>query len=135
MILVAALLGAALTPGVFSVTPPAAAAAQADPKGCGYGTGGPDAATICWFDFAGHDQATASSSAGQNRAVTLPGGYTMTFNLLVTLSASSSTDVRAVPAYAPSLIGNSAYVGIPGTPVLRAVKQEVQLRLCCGTSS
>lgn len=72
VILVAALLGAALTPGVFSVTPPAAAAAQADPKGCGYGTGGPDAATICWFDFAGYDQATASSSAGQNRAVTLP---------------------------------------------------------------
>lgn len=124
VILVAAMLGAVITPSIFSAAPPAAAAAQADPKGCGYGTGGPDAATICWFDFAGYDQATAASTAGQNRTVSLPGGYTMTFNLFVTLSASSSTDVRAVPAYAPSLIGNSAYVGIPGTPVLRAAGSQ-----------
>ncbi|WP_420367201.1 DUF7507 domain-containing protein [Curtobacterium sp. L1-20] len=102
-------------------TQESAQAAPVGAQGCGYGTGGPNANTICWFDFGGYNQAQATSAAGQDRQVTLPGGYTMTFTLHATLSAQTqNTNASAVPAWAPSLIGNSAYVGIPGSPALHA---------------
>ncbi|WP_307038726.1 DUF7507 domain-containing protein [Agromyces ramosus] len=59
-------------------------AAAADPVGCSYGTPGPSANSICWLDLTAFNQAVAGSSAGQNMAISLRGGYTATFNFHVT---------------------------------------------------
>jgi len=101
---------------------PARALAQATPQGCGYGTGGPKATTLCWIDMSGYVDATARSVGGQAMTVTLPGGYTISFT--VTSRGNPAGTQRAVgPTVLPnngtaSYLGNFAYVGTPGKPAL-----------------
>ena len=94
--------------------------AQGSPVGCGYGTGGPFAANICWFNMAGYNDA-AARSGGQLMTVTLPGGYQVRF--LITSSPAGApqhpiVDPRAVPIETRFAFGVAGYVGIPGLPVL-----------------
>ena len=99
--------------GAVGLASPAAA------QGCGYGAGGPNAAVNCWLDFSSYNDALARSADGQNFNVTLPGGYTVDFNLITrTTAGSPNVTASALPAWAPSLLGNSVYVGTPGRPAL-----------------
>ncbi|MCU1482716.1 MAG: hypothetical protein JWQ19_3502 [Subtercola sp.] len=98
--------------------PTAASAAEpaTGPVGCGYGSGGPYADTLCWIDMASYNDATARSTAGQPFSITLPGGYTTTF----TAHTSGTNPVRAsgFPTWGGAAIGNSIYLGTPGQPAL-----------------
>jgi uncharacterized repeat protein (TIGR01451 family) len=100
---------------------PSRASAQGPAVGCGYGTGGPYAPNLCWFDMSAYNDTTARSAAGQQMSVTLPGGYVVSFTL--TSRAVSGTNWRAVAARSAPLeprfaFGTAGYVGIPGKPVL-----------------
>src|SRR5690242_14976323 len=50
-------------------------------EGCGYGTGGPYAANLCWFDMGSYNDAKARSPEGQQMSITLPGDYVAKFTL------------------------------------------------------
>jgi hypothetical protein len=97
------------------------AAQAADPSGCGYGTGGPNSGTLCWLDMSGYDDATARSAAGQSMSISLPGGYTATFVVTsrpVSGTSYAGVEHRAAPLETRFAYGQTAYVGVPGQPIL-----------------
>ena len=73
--------------------------------------------TYCWLNMANYNDATARSASGQNMSFTLPDGSTLTFNARVTGTNPAYDDVPA-PSWSGSAVGNSAFIGIPGRPVL-----------------
>jgi uncharacterized repeat protein (TIGR01451 family) len=73
--------------------------------------------TYCWLNMANYDDATARSAAGQNLTFTLPDGSVLRFNARVTGTNPAYNDVIA-PSWSGSAVGNSAFIGIPGRPVL-----------------
>jgi uncharacterized repeat protein (TIGR01451 family) len=112
---------AALAVGVFMgamvLTVPAGGAA-AELTSCGFaGAGsGTYATTLCWLDLAGYSAASATSPGGQAMTLSLPGGYTISFNLHVT---GGSVRPNAFPTYSGAYLGNSGnYTGVRGRPAL-----------------
>lgn len=102
----------------LSVASPASAATSAS---CGVGSGGADADKICWFDFSGYDDTLARSAAGQDVTVTAPNGDTISFNLTTVPSAGAPIAAPAsTPTFSGANVGTASYVGIPGSPALRA---------------
>jgi hypothetical protein len=101
--------------GVLLGTP---ASAQLD--GCGYGSGGDLASTICWIDMTGFDQATAMTPAGQPMTIELTPDYTMSFTFKVDPGANGYRVLQATafPTYSKAPIGNTTYTGTPGKPAL-----------------
>jgi len=104
---------------VITVASPAplASAAPGDGTGCGYGTGGPFADTLCWIDMSGYNDATARSVDGQLLSATLPGGYTVEF----TVRTSGTRGI--VPSVFPTwdfgaAVGKYIYLSTPGQPAL-----------------
>lgn len=99
-----------------------APAAQGPAVGCGYGTGGPFASNLCWFDMSGYGDALARSPAGQQMSVTLPGGYTVSFMLtsrpVPGAALHPGVEARAVPLEPRFAFGSAGYVGVPGRPSL-----------------
>lgn len=73
--------------------------------------------TYCWLNLANYNDATARSASGQNLSFTLPDGSTLTFNARVTGTGTAYNAVTA-PSWSGSAVGNSAFIGIPGRPVL-----------------
>lgn len=73
--------------------------------------------TYCWLNLANYNDTTARSTAGQNLSFTLPDGSTLTFNARVTGTNPAYNAVTA-PSWSGSAVGNSAFIGIPGRPVL-----------------
>ena len=71
--------------------------------------------SYCWLDFSGFNATTANANAGQNFSFTLGDGSTLTLNLRAT---TKNLNAVAAPSWSGSAVGNSAYIGIPGTPVL-----------------
>ncbi|MFG3339347.1 CshA/CshB family fibrillar adhesin-related protein [Glycomyces sp. NPDC048151] len=94
--------------------------AAAQTTGCGYGSGGDYANTICWIDMTGFDQATAMSDAGQPMEIELTPDYTMSFTFKVEPGANGYRTLKATafPTYAKAPIGNTVYTGTPGKPAL-----------------
>jgi uncharacterized repeat protein (TIGR01451 family) len=74
--------------------------------------------TYCWLDFSSYVDATARSNAGQNFSITLTDGAILTFNLKATSTASTAVTAVASPSWSGAAVGNSAFLGIPGKPVL-----------------
>jgi uncharacterized repeat protein (TIGR01451 family) len=74
--------------------------------------------TYCWLDFSSYVDATARSTAGQNFSITLTDGAVLTFNLKATSTASTAVTAVASPSWSGAAVGNSAFLGIPGKPVL-----------------
>ncbi|MFT4026685.1 MAG: CshA/CshB family fibrillar adhesin-related protein [Novosphingobium sp.] len=72
--------------------------------------------TYCWLDFTGYNDTTARSGTGQSFSYTLSDGTTLTFNLKVTTSAALSP--VAAPSWSGAAVGNTAFLGISGRPVL-----------------
>ena len=99
-------------------TPATSAAALAAPAGCSFaevGTG-TYASTLCWLDLSAYHPALASKPAGQPMTVTLPGGYTIRFNLHVSGGPVAAT---SFPTYNGAFLGNHGhYTGVSGRPAL-----------------
>jgi uncharacterized repeat protein (TIGR01451 family) len=75
--------------------------------------------TFCWLDFAGYNDTTARSNGGQNFSFTLNDGSMLSLNLRAVRSGSGAAlDAVAAPSWTGAAFGNSAFVGIAGTPVL-----------------
>lgn len=72
--------------------------------------------TYCWIDLSTYNDTTARSSSGQNMSLTLQDGTVMSFNLKV--SSTSALNSVAAPSWSGAAIGNTAFLGIAGEPVL-----------------
>lgn len=72
--------------------------------------------TYCWIDLSSYNDATARSGSGQNMSLTLQDGTVMSFNLKVTSAAALNT--LPAPSWSGAAIGNTAFLGITGEPVL-----------------
>lgn len=74
--------------------------------------------TYCWLDFSAYSDIRARSGAGQNFAFNLNDGSILSFNLRVTpTNQTAFSDVDA-PSWTDTAVGNTAFLGIPGRPVL-----------------
>ncbi|MFN3619164.1 MAG: CshA/CshB family fibrillar adhesin-related protein [Sphingorhabdus sp.] len=74
--------------------------------------------TYCWLDFSTYNDATARSGAGQNFSFNLNDGSVLSFNLRVTPTNQTAFGAIAAPSWTGAAVGNSAFIGIPGRPVL-----------------
>lgn len=74
--------------------------------------------TYCWLDFRAYNDATARSGAGQNFSFNLNDGSVLSFNLRVTPTNQTAFGAIAAPSWTGAAVGNSAFIGIPGRPVL-----------------
>ena len=97
-----------------------ALAQPARATGCNFataqGTTGPSTwQTYCWLDFTAYNDTTARSVSGQNFSVSLSDGTTLTFNLKVSGAIMAGA---ASPAWYGAAVGNTAFLGIGGKPIL-----------------
>lgn len=90
-------------------------AANCDAAASGGPTGPADWQTYCWFDLSTFDDTQARSGTGQNLSFVLPDGSMMAFNLKITGPALVS---HASPSWSGSAVGNTAFLGMAGKPVL-----------------
>jgi len=72
--------------------------------------------TYCWIDFSTYNDTTARSGSGQNMSLTLQDGTIVSFNLKVT--SGSALAATGAPSWSGAAIGNTAFLGITGSPVL-----------------
>ena len=80
------------------------------------GTTGPsDWQSYCWVDFSTYNDATATSSGGQNFSLALQDGTVMSFNLK---NVGVALTPVASPSWSGAAIGNTAMLGIAGAPIL-----------------
>jgi uncharacterized repeat protein (TIGR01451 family) len=74
--------------------------------------------TYCWLDFSTYNDATARSALGQNFVFALSDGSVLSFNLKATSTAATAALAKTAPSWTGSAVGNSAFLGIPGSPIL-----------------
>jgi len=74
--------------------------------------------TYCWLDFSTYSDAAARSGSGQNFSFTLSDGSVLSFNLRSTSTAATAATATAAPSWTGAAVGNSAFLGIPGRPIL-----------------
>jgi uncharacterized repeat protein (TIGR01451 family) len=74
--------------------------------------------TYCWLDFSTYVDATARSASGQNFSFNLSDGAILSFNLKATSTAATAASAIAAPSWTGAAVGNSAFLGIPGSPIL-----------------
>lgn len=80
------------------------------------GTTGPaDYHTYCWIDFSSYNDTTARTTNGQSFSLTLQDGTIMSFRVRTTGAALTSV---ASPSWSGGAVGNSAFIGIAGEPIL-----------------
>lgn len=78
-------------------------------------TGPADWQTYCWLDLGSYNDTSARSTNGQAFSYTLPDGTVMSFRLKVSGSAATSA---AAPSWTGAAVGNTAFLGIAGRPIL-----------------
>jgi len=96
----------------------APAYAQSCSAATSQGTAPPGWQTYCWLDFTTYNDATARSVSGQNFSFTLSDGSVLSFNLRATSTAATAAVSTAAPSWTGAAVGNSAFLGIPGRPIL-----------------
>ena len=75
--------------------------------------------TYCWLNLANYSDSAARTTAGQNLSFTLPDGSVLSFNMRVTGGGSGTAyNAVAAPSWSGAAVGNTAFIGIPGRPVL-----------------
>jgi uncharacterized repeat protein (TIGR01451 family) len=74
--------------------------------------------TYCWLDFSTYNDTTARSAAGQNFSFSLSDGSTLNFNLRVTTTTATAFNSVVAPSWSGAAVGNTAFLGIPGRPIL-----------------
>jgi Sortase domain len=92
-------------------------------NGCSFATPGTGtyANTLCWLDLSAYDPTQAASPGGQPFTVTLPGGYSITFDLHV---SGDPVKPAAFPTYPGAFLGNRGfYTGVGGKPALYQTRQ------------
>ena len=70
--------------------------------------------SYCWLNLSNYNDATARSAGGQAFSFTLADGASLQF----TLKSTGGMIAIASPSWTGSAVGNSAFIGIPGLPVL-----------------
>jgi uncharacterized repeat protein (TIGR01451 family) len=99
-----------------------AVATPASAQSCGsattQGTAPSGWQTYCWLDFSTYNDTTARSASGQNFTFTLTDGSQLSFNLKAVSTAATAASSIAAPSWTGAAVGNSAFIGIPGRPVL-----------------
>jgi hypothetical protein len=107
------------------------AAAPATAQSCGaaasQGTAPAGWQTYCWLDFATYNDTTARSAGGQDFSYTLTDGSVLSFNLRVTLGSGSAFNAVVAPSWTGAAVGNTAFLGIPGRPVLYSTAPGTRL--------
>ncbi len=83
----------------------------------GQGTASNAFNNLCWFDFTTYDDTIARSPSGQTISYSPFDGSTITFTIKVTGSALAAA---TSPPSGATAIGNSAFMGIAGKPLLVA---------------
>jgi uncharacterized repeat protein (TIGR01451 family) len=82
------------------------------------GTAPADYQDYCWLDFSGYSDAQAENG-GQPYSFTLPDGSLLTLTLKVSTNKTKpALTAHSVPSWSGSAIGHSAFIGVPGNPVL-----------------
>jgi hypothetical protein len=74
--------------------------------------------TYCWLDFSTYVSATARSAVGQDFLYTLTDGSILTFNVKATAGTAPAINAIVAPSWTGAAVGNTAFLGIPGKPVL-----------------
>lgn len=82
------------------------------------GTAPPEWQTYCWLDFAGYNDVIAKSPAGQPFSFTLTDGSIMTLTVRATSANATAFRAVAAPSWTGAAVGNSAFIGIPGSPII-----------------
>jgi hypothetical protein len=116
---VTAVLSSAIGADLVTGVGVASAAPTTTTASCGYGSGGPEAGTLCWLDMSNYSESAAEAAGGQQMSVTLPGGDIVSFtvtNTPVGTRGFSAVYAHAFPTYSGAYIGNRAYTGTPGKP-------------------
>lgn len=80
--------------------------------------------TYCWLSLANYNDTTARSAAGQNLSFTLPDGSTLSFNARVT-GTNPGYNAVAAPSWTGAAVGSSAFINIPGRPVLYSTQAGI----------
>lgn len=83
--------------------------------------------TYCWLNLAQYNDSVARSASGQTMAFTLTDGSVLRFNIRVTGGSSTAYNAVAAPSWGGSSVGNTAFIGIPGRPVLYTVSAGTRL--------
>ena len=83
--------------------------------------------TYCWLNFASYNDTSARSAGGQNFTFTLTDGSVLTFNLRVTLGTGTAFNAVAAPSWTGAAVGNTAFLGIPGQPILYTAASGTRL--------
>ncbi len=74
--------------------------------------------TYCWLDFTSYNDAAARSATGQPFSLTLADGTVLSFTLKTSPGAAAAFEAKASPSWTGSAVGNTAFLGIPGKPIL-----------------
>jgi hypothetical protein len=94
----------------------APAAAQGCAQATSQGTAPASWQSYCWINFASYNDTTARSAGGQAFSITLSDGATL--NFIVRNTGTPTVVSRAAPSWTGAAVGNTAFLGIPGNPIL-----------------
>jgi uncharacterized repeat protein (TIGR01451 family) len=103
--------------GLLQLFSHSASAATCAPATSG-GTAPADWATYCWLDFSTYNDTLARAAGGQAFTFTLTDGSTLTFVATVVSTAGTALTPVAAPSWTGAAVGNTAFLGIPGKPIL-----------------
>lgn len=81
------------------------------------GTAPPSWQTYCWLDMTSYNNATVFGG-GQNFSVTLSDGSVLSFLLSGSSPGTTAIVAKPAPAWSGAAVGNTAFLGIPGNPIL-----------------
>ena len=73
--------------------------------------------TYCWIDMSTYNNATVFG-AGQTFSITLSDGSILSFLLTGNSSNTGTIVAKPAPAWSGAAVGNTAFLGIPGNPIL-----------------
>jgi hypothetical protein len=73
--------------------------------------------TYCWIDMSTYNNATVFG-AGQTFSITLSDGSILSFLLTGNSSNAGIIVAKPAPAWSGAAVGNTAFLGIPGNPIL-----------------
>ncbi len=102
-----------LLAAAFTAAP---AAAQGCAQAAAQGTAPASWQSYCWINFASYNDATARTAGGQTFSIGLADGATLNFTVRNT--GTPGIIATIAPSWTGAAVGNTAFLGIPGSPIL-----------------